>query len=124
MTSSMTREEFISRQVESERRIRHRVIPFGVIYAVRLASPVCIIILAVLLWICFETEARNLIFLELVFCVLLFAATFLAERNSRKQLGRLGLKCPSCQGYLIFSDGKKTAETGYCPHCGARVFES
>ncbi len=124
MTSCMTREEFISLQVESERQIRRRVIPFGVIYAVRLVSPVCIIILGVLLWIRFETEARNVIFLELVFCVLLFVTTFPVERNSRKQLARLGLKCQSCQGYLIFSDGKKAAETGHCPHCGARVFES
>lgn len=120
----MTREEFLSKQAESERRIRRRVIPLGVIYFIQLASSVGSIILAVLLWIYFATDARNAILLELVFCVLLFAATFPAERDSKKHFARLGLRCPSCQGYLILNDGKKTAETGHCHQCGMRVFES
>jgi hypothetical protein len=120
----MTREEFLSKKADSERQIRRSVIPFGLIYSIRLVSPVCIIVLAVLLAIHFGTAARKTILFELLFCVLLFGITFPVERDGRKRFARLGLRCPSCQSYLIFTDGKKVAETGRCPHCGALVFDS
>ena len=119
----MKREEFLSKQADSERRISRRVIPLGVIYFIRLVSPVGILILALLLRIYFASDARNSILYELLFCVLLFVGSFLAEKYSRKQLSKLGLRCPACQGYLIFVEGKKTAETGRCHHCGAQIFE-
>ena len=33
----MTKEEFSALQVDSERRIRHRVLPLGIIYSIRVA---------------------------------------------------------------------------------------
>ena len=118
----MTREEFLLLQADSERRIKRRVIPMGIIYSIRLVSFPASIFLALLLWEYFATDARTIILWELGFCVLLFIGSFPAERDGRKHFARLGLKCPSCQKHLIFSFGKKTAETGRCYHCGERVY--
>src|SRR5438552_13425581 len=98
----MTRDDFLSKQADSERRIRWRVIPLGIIYSIRLVSPVCSMILAVLLWIYFGIDARNIILAELVFCVLFFGGSFLAGRDSRRQFAKRGLRCLSCESYLIF----------------------
>jgi len=124
MRYRMTREEFISQQTDSERRIVRRVVPYGIIYSIRLVSAVAIVLLAVLLWIYFATDARNSILYELGFCLLLFVGSFPVERDTRRQFPRLGLRCPSCQSYLIFLDGRKTAETGCCHHCGERIFDA
>jgi hypothetical protein len=119
----MNLEDFLSKQAESERRIRRRVLPMGLIYAIQLASIFCAVVLVVILWVNFATDARNTILLALGICVLLFAAGFPLGRDSRKQFAKLGLKCPSCHNYLVFIDGRKTAETGRCPHCGVQIFE-
>lgn len=118
----MTREEFLSKQADSERRISWRVLPLGVIYFIRLISLVASMILALLLWTYFATDARKIILFEAVFCVLLFVGSFVAERHGTRQFARLGLRCSYCQGFLVFIDGKKAAATGCCPHCGERVF--
>jgi hypothetical protein len=119
----MTRAEFLSQQKESERRIVWRVIPLGIIYAIRGMSVVFSIYLAVMLWMYYGTTARNVIVGELIFCVLLFAISFPAERDSKRNFARLGLRCPFCQKFLVFVGGMKAAETGCCDHCGARVFD-
>jgi uncharacterized membrane protein len=120
----MTREQFLLTQADSEHQVRRRVVPMGIIYFLRLAAAFCSVILAVLLYINFATEARNVIFFELAFCISLFVASFVAERASKKHFAKHALKCRSCNGYLIFVDGKKAAESGHCPHCDAQVFEA
>jgi len=119
----MNREEFLSKQAESERRIKRRVVPMGVIYAIRLASVFGGVILMALLCIFFTTDARNPVLLALGICGILFAASFPAERDSRMNFAKLALKCPSCQDFLVFIEGRKTAATGICPRCAARIFD-
>ena len=119
----MTQAEFVAKQADSERRIVRRVVPYAVIHSVRLVSALAVIVLTALLWRYFATEARTAILWELGACVLLFVVSFPLERDTRRQFPRLGLRCPSCQSYLIFLDGKKTAETGCCHHCGERIFD-
>ena len=119
----MNRKEFLLKQAESERLIGRRVIPIGIIYATRLALTVCCIILMLFLWVYFTTEARNIIFFMLGTCILFFVASFPIARDSRRQFKKLSLKCPSCQYYLVFINGKQAAETGRCPHCGVQIFD-
>ena len=119
----MTREEFISLKKDSERRISRRVVPVGIIYSIRLVSPLAALILAALLWRFFSTEARTTILVELGVCVLLFVGSFPAEGDSRRQFSRLALKCPACQSCLVFVGAEKTVETGCCYECGQKVFD-
>jgi|ERR1035441_8545175 hypothetical protein len=103
----MTREQFISQKTESERRIRHGVVPVGIISSIQLVSVPASIFLAVLLWRFFATGASTAIFCGLGLCVFLFVVGFRAERDSRRQFVRLALKCPECQSYLVFNRTEK-----------------
>ena len=117
----MTRDEFILQKTESERRICRRVIPMGFIYSIWVATVPAVVFLAVLLLMYFTTEARTTILYELVFCVLLFAISVPAARDSTKQFARLAVKCPFCQSYFVFipaQEAQKTLETGCCHNCG------
>lgn len=122
-TTGMTREQFLSQKTESERRIRHRVVPVGIIYSMRLLAVLAGIFLAALLWTRFATGARSAILGELGVCVLLFVVGVSAERDSRRQFVELALKCPECQRCLVFNQAGKTVETGCCSYCGRRLFD-
>ena len=123
MASKMTRNEFLLKKRESERRIRRRVIPLGVIYSIQLVAAPASIVLMVLLWKYWDTEARNIVLTESVFCILLFAGSLFAERDSRRHYDRLALRCPFCGICLVFIPGKKTVDTGLCYSCGKRIIE-
>jgi len=122
--TGMTREQFLSQKTESERRIRHRVVPVGVIYSIRLLSVLAGILLAVLLSTRFASGIRTAILGELGICVLLFVVGVRAERDSRRQFAELALKCPECERHLVFNHAEKTVETGCCSYCGRRLFDS
>ena len=119
----MTQDQFISQKIDSERRIRHRAVPVGIIYSIQLASVPASILLAVLLWRVFATGAWTAILCGLGGCVLLFVVGVRAVQDSRRQFVRLALKCPECQSCLVFSQAEKTVETGCCYHCGRRFFD-
>ena len=119
----MTRDEFISHKTESELRISRQVIPVGIVYSVRLAAAFSSVVLAVLLFRYFSTDARTTILLAFGVCVLLFFVSFPAERHSRSRFFTLALKCPFCQSCLVFIRAQKTLETGCCYHCGKSVFD-
>ena len=119
----MTQDQFISQKIDSERRIRHRAVPVGIIYSLQLASVPASILLAVLLWRVFATGAWTAILCGLGGCVLLFVVGVRAVQDSRRQFVRLALKCPECQSCLVFSQAEKTVETGCCYHCGRRFFD-
>lgn len=124
--SNITREQFISRMRDSERGIRHRVVPLGIIYSIRLVSAFAGLVLSVLLFWFLATEARNTVLIELGVCILLFVGSYAAEWDGKRRFVRLALKCPSCQSCLVFlrtdQAAQKTLETGRCYHCGERVF--
>jgi hypothetical protein len=113
-----TRDEFIRQKVDSERQIRRRVIPLGIIYAIRLAIIPCGIQAAYLTW---NTGSHIPVFCGLVFCALLFVISFPVERNNKRRFVELALKCPSCLSCLVFED--ETLKTGRCYHCGERIFD-
>jgi hypothetical protein len=121
-TTGMTREQFLSQKTEAERRIRHRVVPVGIIYSIRLLSVLAGVFFSVLLWTRFATGVRIVILSELGICVLLFVVGVRAERDSKRQFVELALKCPECQSCMVFNRAEKTVETGYCYHCGRRFF--
>ncbi|HEY3322505.1 MAG TPA: HEAT repeat domain-containing protein [Planctomycetota bacterium] len=123
LSTDMTRDEFIAQQTAAERQIRRQVIPFGVLYAVFFAMICAIACLAVLLCFYFTTPARTPILYELGSCFVLFELGILAERDGRRRFEKLGVKCPSCHRFLMFTLGEKTAETGRCSHCGEKVFD-
>jgi hypothetical protein len=128
----VTREEFISRQAAAEHQIRRQVIPVGIIYAILLAMIFAITSLVLLLCILpltdFPSDGRTVIRVRILwilgFCVLLVAISLLAERDGRRRFTKLGLKCPSCHKFLMFTSGKLAAATGRCDHCGERVFDT
>ena len=119
----MTREQFTAQKTDSERRISRRVIPVGIVYAVRLISVPASVFLLVLLFRFSGTSARNTICLELGLCLALFIVSFPLERASKSRFFSLALKCPICQSCLVFIRALKTLETGCCYHCGTRVFD-
>jgi hypothetical protein len=123
----MKREEFIAQMTQAERQIRRRVVPLGVVYAVRLASAFACLVLAVLLFLPRVKDARITLLFELGVCVLLFLASFAAERDAKRRFVRLAAKCSKCQTSLVFLEmdveGRKTLETGCCYKCGGPVFD-
>jgi uncharacterized paraquat-inducible protein A len=122
----MTRAEFITTQAESERQIRRRVIPFGIIYTLRLASPLVILVLAIftpLVWSDIDVGLRATYISGLVVFTMILAGSFPLERRTKRQYQTFGLRCPSCQYYLIFISGLKTVKTGFCYHCGHKIFD-
>ena len=119
----MTKEEFVSRQADAERRIRRLVSPLGIIYSIRLAVAGYGLYLLIPLFQYFNTEARAVILYELGACILVFAASFPWERYSKRRFVELAIKCPSCQSILVFLREEKTNETGICYNCGRKVFE-
>jgi len=126
----MTRAEFITAQTKSERRISWRVIPLGVLYSIRLVSPLVILILALSLpgiWRLGDVGLRVEFVVGLVCFITLFICSFPLERDSKTQFQKLALMCPACQSYLVFmrydTVRSKTLETGCCYHCGKRVFD-
>jgi hypothetical protein len=119
----MTRGEFISAKTDSERRICPRVIPLGIISAVQLISALACTVLAVILWMFFNTTARDTILVESGICLAMFVGSFPAEKDSKTHFARLALTCPFCHGCLVFSHSMKTSTTGVCCHCDKRVFD-
>ena len=119
----MTRAEFLSRQTDAQRRIRRRVVPFGIVYMVQLGMFGFIPYLLQLLYRYFDTTARAPILYELGFCALLLASTFFVLRDGRRRYATLAPHCPACRAALVFDHGK-TAQTGCCWRCGTRVFDS
>jgi hypothetical protein len=126
----MSRAEFITTQTESERRIGRRVIPLGVLYSIRLVTPLVILILAVFLpsiWKLGLVGFRVEFVIGLIGFIFLFVSSFPLERDSKRQFRKLALMCPECQSYLVFMSynpiKSKTLETGCCYHCGKRVFD-
>lgn len=119
----MTRDEFMSQKSESERRIRRRIVPVGIIYAVRLASVFGLIYCGVLQWRFYGTAVYMPMLFAVGFLVLLFGLSFPVARNGYRRFVQLALKCPFCQSCLVFNRAAKTVETGCCYHCGKRVFD-
>jgi uncharacterized membrane protein YagU involved in acid resistance len=120
----MTRDEFVSKKSESERRIRRSVVPVGIIYAIRLASVFGFVYCGVIQWRFYGITLYKPMLVALGLLFLLFGVTFPLARTSIKRFKRLALKCPACQGSLVFTWATKTVETGCCCHCGQRVFEA
>ena len=119
----MTKEEFITQQADSERRIKLRVMPVGIIYSIRIAVAFGALVLPIPLFLYFNTEARTTILYVLGSCIMVFAMTFPWERYSKRRFVELAIKCPSCQSPLVFLFDLKTNETGICYSCGKKIFE-
>ena len=126
----MTREEFLKKQGDSERRIKRRVIPLGIVYTVRLMSPFVIVFLALLLpgiWQLGDARIRVEFVMAIVCFILFFVGSFPLERDTKTQFQRLALRCPECSSYLVFirydTEGSKALESGCCYYCGKRVFD-
>jgi len=125
----MTRSEFITAKKDSEQRITRRVFPFGVLYTLRVVSPLVILVLGLSMptfWFV-DGGFRVVGFIALVCFIVIFIGSFPLERDAKRQYQRLAFKCPACHGYLVFlecrMDSLKTLETGCCYHCGKRVFD-
>jgi hypothetical protein len=124
----MTKDEFISQMTGAEGRIRHRVLPLGVIYSVRLGAIFGFAYSVVEQWKLCGRDIQTATLLAAGCCVLLCVATFPFERYSKKRFVMLATKCPTCGSCLVFlrndTTTAKTLETGCCYHCGKRVFDT
>ena len=119
----MTREQFISEQAKSERRIRRRCAPLGIIYCIRLATGGFGLYLLAICFKYFNTDARSTILWELAACISIIAITFPWERYSKHRFVELATKCPSCQSILVFLHDEKNVNSGRCYNCGQLLFE-
>jgi hypothetical protein len=127
MTPEMTRNEFFKLQRDAERRIRRRVIPHGIFYAVMLAMIEALIGLAIFLFFRPYTRYPPAACIPVLWAMgictgVLLLCPFLLRRTHRKFLA-LAVRCPSCGFALVFGESNKTLSTGNCCHCGARVFD-
>jgi hypothetical protein len=109
----VTKEQFIHRRTEFERRDRrsntiYLVVFFGVLLA---AIPISSHI----------PEAYDTEF-ALTFLAFLIANAFIVMWRGRHQAQRAGLVCTSCKGGLLGIPGNIATDTGNCPHCGQRAF--
>lgn len=119
----MTREEFVAQKKASEWRISWRVVPPGILYSIFLGMILAVPCLLMLLYLYFSTTVRATILWELACCILLTIICVFAERDGRRRFPKLALKCPSCNGYLVFSAGEETLKTGRCWQCGQQIFD-
>jgi hypothetical protein len=119
----MTKDEFMLQKSESERIIRRRVIPVGLIYSVRMASFLGLALCGVFLWKFYNPAFYTPILPAACVLILLFGISFPAARSSNRRFARFALKCPSCQRWLVFSGAAETVKTGCCYGCGNRIFD-
>jgi len=125
----MTKEEFISRKTDAERRIkRFQIVPWGIFFAVYsamfLALPSLLVLLCVAVFKHYPPHARAIILWEIAACGLLTGIIQFQIWNARRRtvdtLTELDLKCPSCHKFVNL---RSTAKSGLCWNCGARIFD-
>jgi hypothetical protein len=109
----VTKEQFVRRRTEFERRDRRsNAIYLVVFFAVLLAAiPLSSHV----------PEAYDTAF-AFGYLALLIANAVIVMWRGRNQAQRAGLVCLSCKGGLLGIPGNVAAATGNCPHCGQAAF--
>lgn len=118
----MTREDFDAFRTEAETRIRQKVTPLGLIFALWFSLALGLAILSVALCLSFiydrpSMSGRLLVSGQLALCGLLFGWCHRAYDRNVQKYASLSLKCPSCGECLVFKHGAEAAESGLCPGC-------
>ena len=109
----MTKEQFVRKRAEFERRDRR----FNIIY-LTLFFTVLLAAIPLSDYIPQRYEGE----FAIGYVILLTANAAIMMFYNRKQAARVGLVCASCKGGLLNMSGQIAVATGTCPHCGRPAF--